>query len=99
MDEWKEFETTLDTQTKWFRATEAVFREQKLLASLEEKAGQLASFQAQREVITKQEKAIDAFVDKSHALLNATGAERITPLISQISNRYDFVSKIIFGHI
>lgn len=91
LDDWKNFETTLDAQTKWFRATEAVFREQKLLGSLEEKQQQLVNFLEKRDIITKQEVVIDSFVDKSHALLNATGAERINPLISQISNRYQLL--------
>lgn len=87
LNDWKDFESRLDAHTKWFRSIEAVFREQKLLGSLTEKESQLASYKEQRCLITEQEPKIDEFVDKSHILLNSSGAERIKPLISQISNR------------
>lgn len=34
-----------------------------------------------------RENDIDEFVDRSHGLLHWSGADRIKPLISQISNR------------
>lgn len=91
LKQWQEFESQLDENTKWFRATEVKFRDQQLQASLPEKETQLKTYVAQRNLITSKEKDIDAFVDRSHALLNTSGAERIKPLISQISNRYQLL--------
>lgn len=82
-----DFETNLDVKTKWFRATEVAFRDQQLQATLEQKEQQLAAFKDKRKLITDKEPEIDAFVDKSHALLHASGADKIKSLISQISNR------------
>lgn len=84
---WSEFEEELDGITKWFRATEALFREQQLQASLEQKQEQLETLKKKRLEITDKEKVVDTFVDKSHMLLHSSGADRIKPLISQISNR------------
>lgn len=91
MKHWQDFESQLDEHTKWFRATEVKFRDQQLQASLPEKEAQLKAYIEQRKLITAKEKDIDSFVDKSHILLNNSGAERIKPLISQISNRYQLL--------
>lgn len=88
LQQWLQFEQQLDAHTKWFRATEAVFRAQQLQSTLPQKEEQLRAFQGHREEITAREQDIDAFVDRSHALLNLSRAERIKPLISQISNRW-----------
>lgn len=91
LKQWQEFEAQLEEHTKWFRAAEVKFRDQQLQASLPEKESQLKEYIAHRNLITAKEKDIDAFIDKSHALLNSSGAERIKPLISQISNRYQLL--------
>ena len=79
----------MDVHTKWFRTMEAAFRDQQLQPTLKEKESRLRAFQEKREVILRAEQEIDKFVDKSHSLLHSSGVERIKPLISQISNRYD----------
>lgn len=87
MEKWQDFEDQLEAHTSWFRGMEAAFRDQQLQPTLKEKEGRLNAFKEKREIIVKQEKEIDQFVDKSHGLLNSSGVERIKPLISQISNR------------
>jgi len=67
---------------------EAAFRDQQLQPTLKDKEARLHDFKEKREIIARQEREIDEFVDKSHSLLHASGIERIKPLISQISNRY-----------
>lgn len=90
--QWQQFEQQLDAHTKWFRATEAVFRQQQLQSTLPQKEEeQLRAFQGHREEVTAREQDMDAFVDRSHALLNLSRAERIKPLISQMSNRYQLL--------
>lgn len=87
LEQWAEFETQLDTHTKWFRVTEVAFRDQQLAATLEQKEQQLAAFRDKRKLIADKEAEIDAFVDKSNALLHTSGADKIKTLISQINNR------------
>lgn len=94
LKQWLEFEDQLDKHTKWFRTTETAFRDQQLQATLPQKEAQLEGFKRKRDLITAKEKEIDDFVDSSHSLLNYSGADRIKPLISQISNRYDNYFKI-----
>lgn len=89
LKQWLEFEDQLDKHTKWFRTTETAFRDQQLQATLPQKEAQLEGFKGKRDLITAKEKEIDDFVDSSHSLLNYSGADRIKPLISQISNRCD----------
>lgn len=72
---------------KWFRLMEATFRDFQLQPTLKDKQSQLVDFKQKRETILKKENEIDQFIDKSHALLNSSGVERLKPLISQISNR------------
>lgn len=85
--QWTEFESQLDAHTKWFRATEVAFRDQQLAATLEQKEQQLTTFREKRKLIADKEAEIDAFVDKSNALLHSSGADKIKSLISQINNR------------
>jgi nesprin-1 len=89
--QWQDFEAELDSHTKWFRTTEAIFRDQQLQVSLDEKEEQLQSLKDKRTLITDKEQEIDAFVDRSHSLLHCSGVDRIKPLISQISNRYQLL--------
>ncbi|XP_046474495.1 muscle-specific protein 300 kDa isoform X6 [Neodiprion pinetum] len=91
LQKWQDFEDQLESHTRWFRAMEAAFRDQQLQATLKDKESQLSTFKDKRESIAKQEREIDEFVDKSHGLLHASGVDRIKPLISQISNRYQLL--------
>lgn len=77
----------MEAHTKWFRSMEAAFRDQQLQPTLSDKETRLRAFKDKREIIARQERQIDEFVDKSHSLLHASGIERIKPLISQVSNR------------
>ncbi|XP_071454862.1 muscle-specific protein 300 kDa-like [Hetaerina americana] len=98
---WKDFEEQLDYHTKWIRVNEAVFRDQQLKADLKDKEQQLKSYLEKRDVIAKGEADIDAFVDRSHALLHRSEADRIKPLISQIGSRYELLrvlSKEVVNH-
>jgi nesprin-1 len=95
LKQWLEFEDQLDKHTKWFRATETTFRDQQLQATLAQKEAQLESFKGKRDLITAKEKEIDDFVDCSHSLLNYSGADRIKPLISQISNRWGHYFNVV----
>ncbi|XP_063222936.1 muscle-specific protein 300 kDa isoform X4 [Bacillus rossius redtenbacheri] len=98
--QWEQFEQQLEAHSAWFRATEAAFREQPLQATLEDKAARLEGYLAQRALITDKEPAVDAFVDRSHSLLHSSGADRIRPLVAQISNRYQLLlvlSKEVIG--
>lgn len=87
MRKWDEFEEPLESYMKWFRSLEATFRDCQLQPTLKDKQLQLAAFKSKREEILKKENEIDQFTDKSHALLNSSGVDRLKPLISQISNR------------
>lgn len=88
LERWQNFEDQLEAHTKWFRSMEAAFRDQQLQPTLKDKEARLCTFKKKREIIARQEREIDEFVDKSHSLLHASGIERIKPLISQVSNRY-----------
>lgn len=89
--QWQDFEAELEGHTKWFRTTEAVFRDQQLQVSLDEKEAQLQGLKDKRQLITDKEQQIDGFVDRSHSLLHCSRVDRIKPLISQISNRYQLL--------
>lgn len=88
---WQDFEAQLDTHGKWFRTMETAFRDQQLQATLIEKKDRLQFFNDKRDVILKYEQVIEEFVDKSHGLLHSSGIERIKPIISQVSNRYQLL--------
>ncbi|KAL0110413.1 hypothetical protein PUN28_013801 [Cardiocondyla obscurior] len=91
LERWRNFEDQMEVHTKWFRFMEAIFRDQQLHPTLKDKETQLRTFKEKREIIVRQEQEIDEFVDKSHSLLHASGIERIKPLISQVSNRYQLL--------
>ncbi|XP_054006700.1 muscle-specific protein 300 kDa isoform X2 [Hylaeus anthracinus] len=91
LQKWQDFEDKLEAHTKWFSAMEAAFRDQQLQPTLREKETRLATLKEKRDSILKKESKIDEFVDKSHSLLHASGVERIKPMISQISNRYQLL--------
>lgn len=94
LKQWKDFEADLDQINQWFKKVEVKFRDQPLQNSLVEKENQLKFYQAEREEVSQKEKEIDVFVDKSHALLHSSGSQRIKPLISQISSRYQILHNI-----
>lgn len=87
LEQWAEFEEQLNHHGKWFRNTEALFRDEQLQATLEQKQEQLEKYKEKRNIITDKEKEIDEFIDKSHALLHISNVERMKPQISQISNK------------
>uniref|UniRef100_A0A8D8Q2T6 Nesprin-1 n=1 Tax=Cacopsylla melanoneura TaxID=428564 RepID=A0A8D8Q2T6_9HEMI len=89
--QWAEFGDKLDQLTQWFRTVEPIFKDEQLQASLEQKQAQLEKFAEQRVQIEAKEKDVDGFMDKSHCLLHQSGVDRIKPLISQISNRYQLL--------
>lgn len=99
LKQWLDFEEQLDKHTKWFRATETTFRDQQLQDTLAKKEAQLEVFKRNRDLIIAKEKEIDNFVDCSHSLLNYSGADRIKPLISQISNRCGTPFKIEYLYL
>ncbi|XP_043257159.1 nesprin-1 isoform X10 [Colletes gigas] len=88
LQKWQDFEDKLEAHTKWFCTMEAAFRDQQLQPTLQDKEVRLRALKEKRDSILKEESTIDEFVDKSHSLLHASGVERIKPMISQISNRY-----------
>lgn len=88
---WQTFEAGLQNYTKWFREQEAVFRSQVLQNTLPEKEQALENFVKQRQVVTTFEKEVTGFLDQSHTLLQTSNAERIKPLVMQISNRYQLL--------
>lgn len=85
---WQDFEADLDSLNQWFKSAEVKFRDQPLQATASEKETQLKKYQREREEVAAKEKDIDQFVDKSHALVNSSGAQRIKPIVSQISTKY-----------
>ena len=85
---WKSFEEGLETCNQWLRQQENVFGEQTLQVTLADKESQWLSFQAIRDHITGYEPQVDAFVDQATALFQSSGVERLRPLISQISCKY-----------
>lgn len=100
LQQWDTFDKDLDTLTKWCRATEAIFRDQQLQSTFDEKANQLATFKNHRDEILAKQKAIDAFTDQGHTLLNHTGAEKIKMQTGQLTNRYQLLqmlSKEVLG--
>lgn len=91
LQQWNDFDKDLDDLTKWCRSTEAIFRDQQLQSTFDEKANQLAAFKEHRDEILQKQKSIDAFTDKAHSLLNNTGAEKLKTLTSQLANRYQLL--------
>lgn len=92
LQQWDEFDANLDELTKWCRATEAIFRDQQLQSTLDEKANQLAVFKDKKDQIANKQKSVDLFTDKAHDILNNTGADRLKSLSSQLTNRYQLLT-------
>jgi len=91
LQKWQDFEVGLQKNTKWFREQESVFRAQVLQSTLPEKEDSLKNFTSQRQTVTEFEKNVTDFLDQSHFLLQTSNAERIKPLVMQISNRYQLL--------
>ena len=88
---WNQFSSDLEKHQNWFKAKENVFRNQTLHNSLEEKKKQLEEYHEERLNIINYEKTIDDFVNNSHNLFHNSRVERLKPLITQISNRYQLL--------
>nr|XP_033322974.1 nesprin-1 [Megalopta genalis] len=88
LQKWQDFDDKLEAHAKWFCAMEAAFRDQQLQPTLADKEARLRALAEKRDAVLKEESKIDEFVDKSHSLQHASGVERVKPLISQTSNRY-----------
>merc|ERR1712242_234008 len=88
---WDQFNADLTKHHDWFKTYENIFRNQEHLGTAEEKREKLKELQSNREKIVHHEKTIDDFVNNSHNLLHNSGAERLKPVITQISNRYQLL--------
>lgn len=88
LQRWQSFEVGLEKCNAWLRQQESSFGDQPLQVTLPDKEAQLIKFQAIRDVITGYETEVDAFVDQATALFQSSGVERMRPLISQISSKY-----------
>lgn len=86
--QWQNFEDQNKALNDWLKSMEVKLRSQPLQSTLEEKQLQLDKINTEKNEIASKEKEIDAFVDKSHALVQKSGVQRIKPLISQITTRY-----------
>lgn len=101
LKQWENFENRSDLIMNWLKNAESALREQILLSDLSEKESQLENYIKKRDEVTAKEKEIDEFVDQSHTLLQISGVERLKPLISQISNRYQqlhLTTKEVINH-
>ena len=67
---------------------ESFFKDQPLCATLEEKNSRIEVLSQKREEVVQYERDIDVFVDQSHALVRVSNVDRLKPLITQLSNRY-----------
>ena len=88
---WEQFNDDISRHHDWFKLFEGIFRSQQLQDTAEQKGSKLQEYKAKREDIIGQEKTIDDFVNNSHNLLHNSGVERLKPVITQISNRYQLL--------
>lgn len=88
LDHWKLFDEGVETHSSWCREMESFFKDQPLCATLEEKQDQVEVLAQKREEVVQYERDIDMFVDQSHALVRISSVDRLKPLITQLSNRY-----------
>ncbi|KAF7272974.1 hypothetical protein GWI33_014281 [Rhynchophorus ferrugineus] len=88
ISKWNDYEKTLDDLNQWIQQKETEFRSQTLQATLPEKEAQLVKYQEGRAEVEAKEKEIDQFVDKTHALFHSSGVQKIKPVLSQFSVRY-----------
>ena len=89
--QWDQFNKELKIHQEWFKQYETIFRNQQLQNSCDEKKDKLASYLVNRKEVMNYERTIDDFVNNSHNLLHNSGVERLKPVITQISNRYQLL--------
>jgi nesprin-1 len=89
--QWETFNDDISSHHEWFKLFEGIFRNQQLQDTAKEKGSKLQDYRAKREDIIGHEKTIDDFVNNSHNLLHNSGVERLKPVITQISNRYQLL--------
>ena len=89
--QWDQFNNDLKKHQDWFKKYEGIFRNQQLQNAFKEKKDKLEEYIADRNVVKDYEKTIDDFVNHSHNLLYNSGVERLKPIITQISNRYQLL--------
>lgn len=98
---WNKFDYSIEAITEWLKDMESKCRDQNLCSTLQEKEAQLQRYVNLRNEINGKEKDIDAFVDQSHSLIQLSGVERLKPLVTQVSSRYQqlhLISKEIVNH-
>ena len=88
LQRWQSFEDGMESCNAWLRQQEAALSDQHLQITLPDKEAQFTRFQAVRDTVVSYEPQIDAFVDQATALFQSSGVERLRPLISQISSKY-----------
>lgn len=88
LQRWQSFEDGMESCNAWLRQQEAALGDQHLQVTLPDKEAQMTRFQAVRDAVVSYEPQIDAFVDQATALFQSSGVERLRPLISQISSKY-----------
>uniref|UniRef100_A0A2A4K817 Calponin-homology (CH) domain-containing protein n=1 Tax=Heliothis virescens TaxID=7102 RepID=A0A2A4K817_HELVI len=98
---WNKFDSSIESITEWLKDMESKCRDQSLCSTLQDKEAQLQRYVDLRNNINAKEKEIDAFVDESHSLIQLSGTERLKPLVTQVSSRYQqlhLISKEIVNH-
>lgn len=98
---WNKFDSSIESITEWLKDMESKCRDQSLCSTLNEKESQLKRYVELRNNINAKEKDIDSFVDESHSLIQLSGVERLKPLVTQVSSRYQqlhLISKEIVNH-
>lgn len=78
----------MEKHSSWCKEMESFFKDLPLCATLEEKQAQIEVLSQKREEVVHYERNIDIFVDHSHALVRISSVDRLKPLITQLSNRY-----------
>ncbi|KAF5292004.1 hypothetical protein FQA39_LY14121 [Lamprigera yunnana] len=88
LEQWERFEDNLRKLNDWFTTFESKFRDQPLCSTLSEKELQLKAYKNEKEEVGAKEREIDSFIDNGHVLFQTSEVQRIKPILSQISNRY-----------
>ncbi|CAG9579065.1 unnamed protein product [Danaus chrysippus] len=101
LEVWNKFDASNELLSVWLKDMENKCRDQTLCSTLAEKESQLERYVKIRNDIHSKEKEIDAFVDESHSLVLLSGVDRLKPLVTQVSSRYQqlhLISKEIVNH-
>lgn len=88
LQQWSQFEEDMECHSAWCRELESFFKDQQPCATLHEKRARIEILSQKREEVVRYEREIDVFVDQSHALVRISSVDRLKPLITQLSNRY-----------